>query len=178
MVANVANATLISFDNIPTDNTYINDGLLLSSSTGGYTIGGCANQTAGSNGCLGNSAPNGFGGGLTFTFVNLGTTTQSVTNGFEIILCEGCGFRGTTASVFDALGGLLTTIDMNTDSGLGNRTFSYFNTGIGSIFVNLGSGLDAVQSLEFTVASVPVPSIFLMFGLGLGGLGYTSRNKV
>ena len=139
-------AAFISFDTVPTDTTYIADGLLLGSDNGSYITGGCVNLTVGSNGCLAGSS---FTSDLLFTFVAPNTTTQAVTDSFEIILCEGCNFRGSSANVFDAFGALLTTIDMNTAAGLGSRTFSYAAAGIGSIFVDLGAGSDGVQSLQF-----------------------------
>ena len=68
-------ATTITFDTTPTNTTYLSSGLLLSSSSGGYEIGGCGGISAG---CLGTN--DGFNGTLTFTFVNPNTTTQSQTD--------------------------------------------------------------------------------------------------
>ena len=144
----------ISFDSVPTDTTYIGSGLLLSSNSGSYIIGSCGNQTPGSDGCLGSDS---FRGELTFTFVELGSLIPAVTDSFEIILCEGCNFRGSSAQVFDKFGGLLSTIDMNTASGLGNRTFSLAMAGIGSLVVDLGTGSDGVQSLSFGTISSTDP---------------------
>jgi hypothetical protein len=174
-----AAAATIDFTTIPSDTTYLSNGLLLSSSSGSYSIGGCGNESAGSNGCLGNGSPSPFTGQLTFTFVALGTTFQAVTDQFELIMCEGCDFAGSSAQVFDGFGNFLASIDMNTDSGLGNRTFSYSNAiGIGSLVIDLGVGGDAVQTIGFgSISEVPIPASLWLFGSALAGLGWMRRKQ-
>jgi hypothetical protein len=169
------NAATISFDSVPTNTTYINDGLLLSSNDG-YSKGGCGNITPGSNGCLGD---NGYDGRLVFTFVTPGTVTQAVINAFQVIMCEGCSGRPTTGKVYDPTGALLVTINMNTAAGV-SRSFGYSGGNIGSLVFDLG--FDAVQSISFDtpaapVPTVPVPAAGLMLVSALAGLVAARRRK-
>lgn len=178
LLPSAAGAVTINFDTLPTDETYIDDGLLLESSNGSYAIGGCSDGL-GQLGCLGDTF---FTGALTFTFVNPGTTDQGTTDFFSILLCRGCGFRGTTAQVFDAFGVLMTVIDMNSPAGVPNRTYTYSAPGIGSIVVDFGTG-DAVESLTFgdvvgEPAPVPEPASLLLVGGGVAaGLARRWRRR-
>lgn len=156
------NAATINFNTTPTDTSYINNGLLLSSNTGGYQIGSCGVDAVG---CLANTTSDidvSYSGTLTFIFVNLGTTDQSSTDFIEFIMCRGCDARSSSAYVYDFDGILLSSINLNTPLGVENRTFSYSAVNIGSMVIDLD--VDGVESLTFgAISTVPVPAAVWLF---------------
>ena len=108
------------------------------------------------------------------TFVEPNTTTQASTTEISFIMCRNCADRSSTASVFDPFGVLLTTINLNTPSGVQNRTFSYANASIGSLLIDLGANFDGVESITFatpTSVAAPEPASMLLLGTGLVAAG-------
>lgn len=173
--AMAAPTTVINFNSMVTDTTYLSSGLLLASSGGGYTIGGCG---AGSVGCLGNGSPT-FAGSLTFRFVDPNTTNQAATDMVSFIMCRGCDGRASSASVYDINDLLLTTINMNVSGPVAAHTFTYSAANIGSVRVDLA--IDAVESISFdqvtSINNVPEPGTLALMGIAAAGLMMRRRAR-
>lgn len=177
-----AQAATVNFtEATPTATTYQSQGLLLASNTGSFintfSGGGCG---TGSLGCLGNGGSGAFTGTLTLSFVDPLAATPIDMDDISFIMCRTCEFRGGSARVLGAGGAVLQTFNLNTDEGVANRTFSFSGPGIRSLFIDLGSGGDGLESITFAAGSaltVPEPSTLALLALSLAGLAASSRRR-